>query len=151
MNRDKETSAVEGVGSREQGNIQTHGESNLCRGSGKTRTSEYCTATGGRTGDTLETDSGESNLCLGKGKKEKTHTVMDPQDEEFCNLRTEEEVTATRQRRTGQWCRRKQFQKKVESFRNSAAKDRLKSTPTHEDLMKIVHKETSLPRKRTSK
>ena len=29
----------------------------------------------------------------------------------------------------------------MESFRNSAAKDRLKCTPTHEDLMKIVHKE----------
>ena len=100
MNRDEETSAVEGVGSREQGNIQTQGESNLRRGSGKTRTSEYCTATGGRTGDTLETDSGESNLCLGKGKKEKKHTAMKLQGMEFCNLRTEE-VTATRQIRTG--------------------------------------------------
>jgi hypothetical protein len=34
MKEDEETSAVEGVGSREQGDIQTHGESNSYRGTG---------------------------------------------------------------------------------------------------------------------
>ena len=57
MKSDEETSAVEGVGSREQGNIQTQGESNSCLGSGTSRTPEYYTTTGGRTGDTTETDS----------------------------------------------------------------------------------------------
>ena len=57
MNRDKETSAVEGVGSREQGNIQTQRESNSCLGLGASSSPEYYTTTGGRTGDTAETDS----------------------------------------------------------------------------------------------
>ena len=83
MKRDEETSAVEGVGSRDQGNIQTQGESNLRRGSGKTRTSEYCTATGGRTGDATESnarataptsDLSTVNESSRKTKKKKIHS-----------------------------------------------------------------------------
>ena len=51
------------------------------------------------------------------------------------------ESTATRQKRTGQWRSRCANKKKVQSFKNSAAKDKTKSEPTHEDHMKVVNKE----------
>ena len=107
MKEDEDTSAVEGVGSREQGNIQTHGESNSCKG---------------------------------KGSNKEKHRKTKKQDKNDYTPRTEDNK-ARRQKRNGQWRRRQQFQKEVERFKNSAAKDRLKSAPTHEDLMKVVRKE----------
>ena len=116
------TSAVEGVGSREKGNIQTHGESNICEGQGVTAPSGDYTTTGGRTDVTTELGRDETT-----GQNE-------------CNNGQQQHRLQQRQKRAGQWRQRE----RVQAFKNSAAKERQENVPTNDDLMKIVNKECRL-------
>ena len=106
MSSNVTTSAVEDVGSGEQGNIQAQGESNLGMGQGTPKT------------------------------KNNTHSSRVNTTNQIT-----EERRAERQTRTGQWRARKAQDKKVRMFRSSAASDRLKTEPTHKDLMTVVNKE----------
>jgi len=124
------TSAVEGVGSREKGNIQTHGESNICEGQGVTAPSGDYTTTGGRTDVTTELGRDETT-----GQNE-------------CNNGQQQHRLQQRQKRAGQWRQRE----RVQAFKASAAKERLENAPTNDDLMKIADKECRLdhtPEERT--
>ena len=109
----RETSAVEGVGSREQGNTQTQGESHKSsRG-----------ATKGHKNKNKHTVNNHSKPKSRTDKQRRQHKYTD-------------EAIAVRQNRSGQWRLCAGYNSK--SFKKSCDLDRLRNKPSYKDLMNEV-------------
>ena len=113
MSNNRNTSAVEGVGSREQGNTQTQGE--LHKGSKG--------ATKGHKNKNNHTVNNHGKPKSRTDKQRRQHTYTD-------------DAIAKRQNRSGQW--RLCAGYNAESFKKSCDLDWLRNKPSYEDLMNKV-------------
>ena len=111
------TSAVEGVGSREQGNTQTQGES---------QTSSKGATKGQKSKNKHTVNNHSKPISEGdKGRRQQSKPS-----------KYTDEAISNRQRRTGQW--RLQAGYNAKSFKKSCNMDRLMTKPSYKDLMNEV-------------
>lgn len=136
MKNNSDTPAVESVGSKEQGNTQTQGKSGACDSR----------STNGTTETNKHTVESQQDINDNNDKSRQQKLPGPPRKGKGPRSLTK---TADRQKRTGQWrncCARrrsahKKEKKKAQSSKNSAAKERMDSEPTLDNLMSMVNKE----------